>query len=76
MALVLDILMLSCCVYFTLHCCDASISNYSVRRSLIPSLIPSPPTRRLSSGGSPSLNKPGGRQAVLVDGKRKSGNAK
>ncbi|KAJ0080063.1 hypothetical protein Patl1_22303 [Pistacia atlantica] len=43
--------------------------------SLIPSLIPSPPTRRLSSGNTPSLHKPG-RQPLLVDGKRKTGHAK
>ncbi|KAH9689581.1 kinesin-like protein KIN-14I [Citrus sinensis] len=44
-------------------------------RSFIPSLIPSPPTRKLSNGVSPFLHKPG-RQLSLVDGKRKTGHAK
>ncbi|KAJ0014288.1 hypothetical protein Pint_19739 [Pistacia integerrima] len=52
-----------------------SLTKLTETRSLIPSLIPSPPTRRLSSGNTPSLHKPG-RQPLLVDGKRKTGHAK
>ncbi|KAA8536783.1 hypothetical protein F0562_029261 [Nyssa sinensis] len=39
------------------------------------SLIPAPPSRRLSTGVSPPLNK-AGRQTVSVDGKRKTGSGK
>ncbi|KAK0602343.1 hypothetical protein LWI29_032486 [Acer saccharum] len=42
-------------------------------RSLIPSLIPSPPTRNLKS--SLSLNK-SGRQPLVAEGKRKTGHGK
>ncbi|XP_044499804.1 kinesin-like protein KIN-14G [Mangifera indica] len=52
-----------------------SFTRLTETRSLVPSLIPSPPTRRLSTGNAPSLLKPG-RQPFLVDGKRKMGHAK